>query len=80
MRQFGIVDMELLIQINRLVNENAALKKQVRETHLQNVAKDVAVHIDNWMDKPYKKNQSEWEDISELALKITRHVDHKLRN
>lgn len=73
-----VVDETYLKEVNRLVNENIALKKQINDIKLEGVAKEVAKHVDDWLDEPYKGKTPE-QDRQEFALRITRYIDHRLQ-
>lgn len=75
-----VVNEAYLHAVSKLVNENIALKKQINDIRIESVAEEVATHIDDWLDEPYKKNKSKQQDINDFALKITRYIDHRLRD
>jgi hypothetical protein len=70
----------LLRENKKLEKENIALKKQMNDMKVQGIAKEVAGHIDNWLDEPYQEKKSEIQDINDFALKITKYVDHRMRD
>lgn len=72
---------EALLRENRnLEIENIKLKKQINDRKVQDVAKEVAKHTNDWMNKPYVGGKTEQQDINDFALQITRYVDHRLRD
>lgn len=75
-----VVNEDYLNSVNELVNENIALKRQVNDMKIEVIAKEVASHVDEWLDKPYKNEKSTQQDINDFALKITRYIDHRLRD
>ena len=82
-----MIDQALLHNINKIVSENAALKKELhkqkeiaRNIELHDISKDVAYHIDNWMNVPYLHGKTRQQDINEFAFKLTKYIDQKLRN
>lgn len=80
MQTFGMIDTALLHQINKLINENASLKKANHELQLKSIADDVAVHIDTWLNSEYEEDLTEQESYKKFALKITRYIEQKLQN
>lgn len=87
MPKLGMIDDALLHSINRLVNENASLKQQViqqqeilNDIKIHDVSKQVAGHIDSWMNIPYLYGKTERQDIEDFAFRLTKYIDHKLRN
>ncbi len=81
------MDSALMVGIARLQHENKTLKQQVIEQQdilndikIHDVSKQVAGHIDSWMNIPYLHGKTEREDIDEFAFRLTKYIDHKLRN
>lgn len=80
MRNLGTIDSKLMTQIGQIVRENSILKKQLNDIKIQNIAKDVAIHIDRWMDEPYENNLSEQQSIDKFSLMLTRYINHRLKH
>lgn len=87
MPNLGMIDHALLNSINKIVNENASLKQQViqqremmNDIKMQDISKDVAQHIDNWMNVPYLHGKSKQQDIGEFAFRLTKYIDQRIRN
>lgn len=80
MKDLRVIDSKLLHQIGQIVRENAIFKKQLNDIKIQNIAKDVAIHIDRWMDEPYESNFSEQQSIDKFSLMLTKYIDHRLKH
>lgn len=74
-----VINGETLRKIDEIICENIALKKQVNDIKLEKVAKEVSNHIDTWMNEPHH-GKSTKQDIDEFALKLTRYLDHRLKD
>ncbi len=81
------MDSILLNSVVRLQHENKTLKQQVIEQQdilndikIHDVSKQVAAHIDSWMNIPYLYGKTERQDIEDFAFRLTKYIDHKLRN
>lgn len=70
----------ILAAMITLQKENAELKKNASDIRIENIAKEVAVHVDEWLDKPYEDKKTKQQDIKDFALQITRYIDHKLHD
>lgn len=70
----------ILAAMMTLQKENAELKKNASNIRIQNIAKEVAVQVDEWLDKPYEDKKTKQQDIKDFALQITRYIDHKLHD
>lgn len=78
MKPKSIVD--IIRENNQLMIENIALKKQISDTKIKDVAQEVSVHVNNWLDSPYDEGNTKQQDINEFALHITRYVDYRLHD
>ena len=70
----------LLRENRKLENDNIALKKQIQDTKVRKVAREVARNVDDWLNRPYEDEKSVYQDIADFALQITRDIDHRLRD
>lgn len=70
----------LLREVKNLENENAALIKQIEDTRINKVSREVARRIEAWMDRPYEKGITEHQDVAVFALQTTRYIDQRLRD
>ena len=76
-----VLIIEALLRENRkLENDNIALKKQIEDTKVRKVAKEVARHVDDWLNRPYGKEKSEYQDIADFVLQMTRDIEQRLRD
>lgn len=86
MKTYGQIDNTLLQSINSIVNENASLRQQViaqqkivNDIKLHDVSKDVAMHIDNWMNTPYDSRLSEIQDLESFSFRLTKYINAQLK-
>lgn len=78
MKPKSIVD--IIRENNKLTIENSVLKKQLSDIKVRDVAQEVSVHVNNWLDSPYEERKTKQQDINEFALQITRYVDYRLHD
>lgn len=73
--------------IGNLLKENIELKKQVKQQQnivedikLHDLSKEVAIHIDKWLDIPIPSHLSEEQDTQLFAFRMTKFIKQKLSN
>lgn len=55
-------------------------RKIIEIIELQEISKEVAVYLDEWLDEPIPKHLSEAQDSKLFAYRMTKFIKQKLRN
>lgn len=74
-----VINGSTLKRMNDIVVENIALKKQLNDIKLEKVAKEVAKHLDDWLSESPGEKTAEQNRL-EFSRKITRYLDHRLKD
>lgn len=69
------IALAILVQLQ---NENIELKRQIESDKIQKVSRDVAEHIDKWLNNPYK-GITERQDIERFSKEITTFIHYEMK-